>query len=67
MLQRGVIRKADLSEKVQTQKCEDDNPDCKIDFPVQKTPVVGLVGNAQELESKSHFNESQHYLHGVQP
>ena len=67
MLQWGVIRKADLAEKVQTQKCEDDNPDCKIDLSVQKTPVVGLVGNAQELESKSHFYESQHNLYRVQP
>ena len=67
MLQRRVIRKADLAQKVQTQKCEDDNPDCKIDLSVQQTPVVGLVSNAQELESKSHFYESQHYLHGVQP
>ena len=42
-------------------------PDCKIDLTVEESPVIGLVRDAEEFESKCHLDESEHYLDAVQP
>ena len=55
--------KTDLAEEVETQKSEDYNPDCKIYFSVEDTPMVSLVRYAEELESECKFNESEDNLH----
>ena len=62
MLHRFVALKAYLSEKIQTKQCEYYNPDRKINFSVEDSPMVGLVSYAEELESKRNFYESQYYL-----
>ena len=60
MLYRLVMCEAYLSEQIQTKKCEHYNPYCKINLSVEDAPVVSLVGNAEELESESDFNESEY-------
>ena len=59
--------KTNLAEKVQSQQGEAHDPNAEIDLTVEQAPVVGLVGNAQELESQRHFNETQNDFHWVHP
>lgn len=67
MFHRGVILEAYLPEEIKPQEGEYDYPYGQIDLPVQETPVVSLVRNAQELESQGDLDEAQHYLDTVQP
>ena len=67
MLDLVVSLEPDLAQKVEPEEGECHDPDGEVDFPVEDAPVVGLVGNAEELESECHFNESENYLHGIEP
>ena len=67
MLHLAVRLKPDLAEQVQTEQGEYHNPDCEINLPVQKTPMISLVRHAEELQTESNLDESEHNLHGVQP
>ena len=67
MLHRLVVRKANLSEKIKTQKGKYHNPYCKVNLPVEYAPVVGLVRNAQEFQTKCDFDEAEYNLHRIEP
>ncbi len=67
MLHLVVSLEPDLAQKVEPEKGECHNPDGEVYFPVENAPVVGLVGNAEELESEGNLNESQNHLDGVEP
>ena len=66
-LQRRIILELELAQEVESQQAEHHDPDGKIDLPVKKTPVVSLVGHAEELESQGDLDESKHDLDTVEP
>ena len=67
MLHRLVILKADLAEKIKTEKGEYNDPYCKINLSVKNAPMVGLICYAEEFKTKGHLYESKYDLHSVKP
>ena len=57
----------DLSKEVQAKEGEHHYPDCKVNLPVQKVPVVSLVCHGQEFKAEGYFYEAKHHLHAVEP
>ena len=67
MLYWFVVLESDLAEKIEAEKSEYHNPYSEIYLSVENTPMVGLVSDAEELESERDLDESEHDLHRVEP
>ena len=57
------MSKTNLAKQIETHKSKYYNPDCEINLSVEDTPMVCLVSNAEELESKCNLYESKYNLH----
>ena len=67
VLEFVVVSEADLTQQIETQQCEHDDPDRQIDLTVEQPPVVGLVGHTQELETEGDLDKTENDLHGTEP
>ena len=56
-----------LAEQIKAQQREDDDPQRQIYFPVENSPMVGLVGDAEELQSERELQKSQYDLDRIEP
>ncbi len=52
-----------LTQQIETQQREYDDPYRQIDLSVEQIPVIGLVGDAEELEAQRDLDEAQNHLH----
>ncbi len=63
MLHRFIMRETYLAEQIKSEKGEHHNPYGKVNLPVEDTPVVCLVCNAEEFESERDLHEAENDLH----
>ena len=67
MLHLVIMSELDLAQQIETEKSEDHNPDGQVDLSVKKSPVIGLVGRREKLETKSNLYESNNDLYSIEP
>ena len=63
MLNRFVALETDFSKEVEAEKSEYHDPDGKVYLSVKDTPMICLVGDAEELQTKRYLDESKHNLY----
>ena len=63
MLYRLIALETDLAKEVKAEKSEHYYPYSKIYFSVEDTPVVSLVSDAEELQTKGDLYKAEYYLY----
>ncbi len=63
----AVVLELQFAQQIESQQRENGDPQGQIYLAVENAPVVGLVGDAEELKSESQLDESEHHLHRIEP
>src|SRR5205814_308783 len=64
---RTIAFHRQLAKKVKAHQCKHHNPERNVYIAIQESPVISLIGNAEEFQRKGKFKKSQSNFYRVQP